>query len=103
MKRDLGLKSAPLALSPRPCELGDFIQCSSLVLRNNLWVALTILLGTLADCGLPEDRGFVLLISLLDEFALRLGIVGALHRSLVNTWQFTLGLHYALRAAHRVL
>lgn len=107
MEHDLGpnqhLLEASLALSPRPCELGDCTQCSSSVLRNNLWIAVTILLGTLADCRLPEDRGFVLLISLLDEFARRLGILGALHRSLVYTWQFTLGLHYTLRAPHRVV
>lgn len=105
MEHDLGpnqhlFLEAPLALSPRPCELGDCIQCSSLVLRNNLWIAVTLLLGALADCRLPEDRDFVLLISLLDEFARGLGTLGALHRSLVNTWQFTLGLHYA---PHRIV
>lgn len=104
MKRDLGQKSAPfleasLTLFCSPYELGGLILRLSLVLRNNLCIALIILLRSLVDCGLPEDRNFVLLTSILDEFAIRLGILG----SLVNSWQFTLWVYYSLRAAHWII
>lgn len=109
MKRDLGQKSASASswkrplLSHSPYELGDLILCPSLVLKSNLCIAPVLLLESLADCGFPEDGDFVLLIFIPDELAVRLGIFGFLHTSLVISWQFTLGLCYSLRAAHRVI
>lgn len=59
------------------------------------------LMGLLTDCGFPEDRDFVLLVSTVDELAMRLGIIDSLRRSCelaVHT-----GLSYSLGAAQGVI
>lgn len=75
--------------------------CSLLVLRKATSTTSLLLLGSLTDLGLPEDRDFVLLVSILDELAIKLSILGSFYRSCWTCGGSHKG--FIIRASYRVL